>query len=311
MNIKERLSVSHLRAAVEVHRWRSFTVAAENLKVSQSSLSRKIVGVERAVGTQLFRRTTRSVEPTTAGEAMIDQMRQVLGGFDAGMDQLMRHITGEQGTVTIGCLPSIAATYLPSVIRSFAQEYPAVRLEVQDGLLEQVVAGVRAGEVDFGIAPLATTYADLRYQRLGADKFYCAVPQGHHLVGQDSVRWAQLAGEPFIAFSPASSISRPVEAALAGSGVIPGPTMIGHNVGAVAGLVASGLGITAVPGLVRPLMEFAQLEFVPLTPAVEREFCIIRRAGESISAPAARFVNKLRGHGAYDGPGLTEESKGA
>lgn len=297
MDIKDRLSVSHLRAAVEVHRRRSFTAAAEQLGISQPSLSRKIVDVERAVKTQLFRRTTRSVDPTTAGETMIAHMRRILGNFDGGMDQLGRHITGEQGTITIGCLPSIAAVYLPQVILSFARDFPAVRLEVRDGLLDQVVSAVRAGKVDFGIAPLVSAYPDLEYERLGADEFYCAVPGGHTLAGAESVPWTRLTGEPFIGFSPASSISGPVEAALVAAGAVPGSTMIGHNVGAVAGLVASGLGLTAVPGQVRPLMEFAQLEFIPLTPVVEREFCIIRRRGEGMSASAERFVGEMRRRG--------------
>lgn len=297
MDIKDRLSVSHLRAAVEVHRWRSFTAAAEQLGISQPSLSRKIVDVERAVNTQLFRRTTRSVDATTAGETMIVHMRRILGSFDGGMDQLGRHITGEYGTITIGCLPSIAAVYLPQVILSFARDFPEVRLEVRDGLLDQVVSAVRAGKVDFGIAPLVSAYPDLEYERLGADEFYCAVPHGHTLAEEKSVPWARLTGEPFIGFSPASSISRPVEAALAAAGAVPGSTMIGHNVGAVAGLVASRLGVTAVPGQVRPLMEFAQLEFIPLTPVVEREFCIIRRRGEGLSASAERFVREMRRRG--------------
>lgn len=88
-------------------------------------------------------------------------------------------------------------------------------------------------------------------------------------------------------------LDEPVETALEAAGVRPSSTMVGHNVGAVAGLVASGLGVTVVPGLVRLLMEFAQLDFVPLRPVVEREISMVRRSDEGISAAAERFMMAL------------------
>lgn len=296
MRISERLAVSHLRAAVEVNRCRSFTQAAQVLGLSQSSLSRKISDVEKAVGVQVFRRTTRSVEPTVAGEAIIQQMAAVLSGYDMGMEQLERYITGDDGVITIGCLPSIAATLMPRLIRSFAADYPQVRIELRDGLLDQVASDVEAGVVDFGVMSLASAYPTLDYEPLGSDQFYCAVPTTHRFAQRESVQWKDFAGEPLISFSPASSISWPVGAALDAAGAVPSSHLVGHNVGAVAGLVASGLGITAVPGLVRPLMEFAHLVFVPVTPEVHREICIARRPGEALQAPAGRFMQRLRFH---------------
>lgn len=293
MQINARISVPHLRAAAALADSGSFTAAAQLLGLSQSSLSRKIGELERMLRTQLFERTTRSVRVTAGGRAMLEQIRAILASFDHGMRQLERQSSGEQGVVTIGCLPSIAATYLPGFIRDFSREYPEVRIEVRDALNDQVAEQVFAGEVDFGVVAGNTRNAGLRYERVGADQFFCALPKGHHLGVVDQLSWSRLDGEALITFGANSSISRPVETALEAAGVRPSSTMVGHNVGAVAGLVASGLGVTAVPGLVRPLMEFAQLDFIPLRPVVEREISMVRRSGEGISAAAERFMMAL------------------
>lgn len=224
---------------------------------------------------------------------MLEQVRSILASFDHGMRQLERQTSGEQGVVAVGCLPSIAATYLPGIIRDFSREYPGVRIEVRDALNDRVAEQVLAGEVDFGVVAGNVRQAGLKYDRVGADQFFCALPQGHRLGMLDQISWGRLDGEAVITFGSSSSISKPVETALEAAGVRPSSTMVGHNVGAVAGLVSSGLGLTAVPGLVRPLMEFAQLDFVPLRPVVEREISMVRREGEGISAAAERFMMAL------------------
>lgn len=293
MRINERLTVVHVRAVVALHRTQSFTQAAAYLGVSQSSLSRTVSEVERLMKTRLFRRTTRSVTPTVAAGSIVQVMQEMVTNYDSGIAHLERCVTGSAGTVTIGCLPSIAATVLPPVIQRFARDRPQVKIEVRDGLLSEVIHAVEVGDVDFGIAPLTSGSSQLRFRKLGSDEFYCAVPAEHRFSTRTEVHWAELDGESFIAFSPSSSISRPVEAALEAAKAIPGSTSVGHNVAAVAGLVSAGLGMTAVPGLVRPLMGFAQLSFIPLRPAVERQMCAVERSEGQLSLASEHFLNEL------------------
>ena len=294
MRMNSRVTVGHLRAAVAVMETHSFTESARILGISQSSLSRRISDLERILSVSLFHRTTRSVEPSPAGGALLAQMRATLVSFDKGLEQIEQLASGDHGSIAIGCLPSIASSFLPSVIRDFLREHPEVQVEVRDALTSQVVEQVRAGQVDVGITAGTERVADLEYRRIGSDGFFCALPPWHPLAGRESIDWSELSGERTIVFSPYTSISRPVELAFEAADVRPASTMVAHNVGAVAGLVASGLGVTAVPGLVRPLMEFAQLAFVPLRPAVRREISIIRRRDERPSPAVREFIRSMR-----------------
>lgn len=294
MQINDRLTVDHLRTAVTLSETASFTEAARRLQISQSSLSRRVAELEQVLGVAVFSRTTRRVELTSVGHEVLESIRIALMSFDRCVDSLHQIVSGDVGSITIGCLPSIAATILPGLIRDFVAQNSHIRVEVRDGLTARVLAQVKNGSVDIGIS--ATTHRDetVRYEKICEDTFYCALPSWHELADCQSIEWKSLSGERWITFSPFTSISQPVERSLEAAGVRLEPSMVGHNVGAVAGLIASGLGITAVPGLVKPLMDFAQLSFVPLSPTVHRDICVLTRKSEDYSPSTKKFIELVR-----------------
>ncbi|GAB2916511.1 LysR family transcriptional regulator [Rhodococcus aerolatus] len=288
------LGVHHLRAVVAVADRSSFTAAAADVGVGQSALSRTVAEAERRLGARLFTRTTRRVEPTGDGREVAEHARRVLASYDDGLRQLERYATGERGSVVVACLPSVAATFLPAHVVRFRAAHPDVRLDVRDGLRDAVLASVRSGEVDLALVATTGSLAGLEQQALVTDHFSLAVPATHRLADRSSVAWTELAGEPFVAFGPESSIAGHVDRALADAGVVPGATVQAHNVGAVAGLVAAGLGVTAVPGLVLPMMAFAGVVAVPLVdPVVRRTISLVRLAGRHESTSARRFRDLL------------------
>lgn len=290
MDISSRLDFDSLRAVVTLEQTRNFTVAGHMLGISQSSLSRKVSSVERVLNVRLFNRTTRSVSPTLAGEEILVRFRGLVDQYEAGMEGLARHLRGEAGKVTIGCLPSIAATYLPSAISAFVGKYPDVQLVVRDALLDQAVREIHNGAVDFAVMASGVRFPGLFHYSLGMDPFLCAVPQGHPFAEREVIDWADFHGESFIGFSSESSIRQPVDLALSAAGAVPSMVTRAGSTGSVAGLVASGMGITAIPQLVCPLMDFAKLVYVPLVPTVEREKCVVFRNYGDISAPARHFI---------------------
>lgn len=293
MDMNAKLGVTHLRALVAVAKWESFTAAGQELGLSQSSLSRQVAEVERLSSVTIFRRTTRKVEVTRTGEEIVAEAQETLLAFDEGLHEMSRLASGESGVVSIACLPSIAASYLPAHLRNFGRSHPDVAVEIRDGLLHQVLQAVRTGAVDFGIAAQSSHVPGLVQQPLTSDKFLCAMYEGHPLALRETITWNDLHDEHLIAFSPESSINAPVEGALNNAGVVLKSVTKANNVGAVAGLVAAGIGITVIPGLVRTLMEFAHLTFVPLEPTVQRNICITLRRRERLSPAAKDFVHHM------------------
>jgi DNA-binding transcriptional LysR family regulator len=104
-----------------------------------------------------------------------------------------------------------------------------------------------------------------------------------------------LAGEPFIAMSHGSSVRQLTDLAMARAGVSPTTVVEARNIATAGGIVAAGLGVSAFPELVLPLMPSTHIATRPLTgPVVHRDIAVITPADKALSPPAQRFVEQLR-----------------
>src|SRR5215217_3081866 len=135
-----------------VARARSFTRAAAQLGVSQSTLSHTIRELEERLGVRLLTRTTRSVSPTQAGERLLRSIGPRLDEIDAELAQLSTLREKPSGTVRITSGEHAATAVLWPPIRKLLAQYPDIHVEIiiDYGLIDIVAerydAGVRLGE---------------------------------------------------------------------------------------------------------------------------------------------------------------------
>ena len=288
------LTLRELRVVVLLDDLGSFTAAATEMRVAQSSLSRTILQLERRLRTPLFERTTRRVNPTPEGEQLAHAARAVVAEFDRQCRMFGEFLDGTRGRVRIATLPSLAATLLPSIIAGYRADQPDVDLDVRDEIHGHITELLAAGEVDLAISVHEPSHR--RCQPLTADRLYVVAQDGHRLTWQGSVHWSELTDEPFIAFDPTSSVRVLVDRTLERTQVRTGPVTEAHSIATVAGLVKAGLGVTVVPAFVLPLMQFANLVRRPLVePSVTREICILT-APHRQSASAMNFMQAVRDH---------------
>jgi len=288
------IGLRHLRIAVAVADARGYTAAARDLHLAQSSLSRTVLELESRLGVPLFERTTRQVRPTREGEEFLAIARGLLRDFDSGLRHFQGYLSGTRGSVSIAALPSLAATLLPPVLAAFRTKRPEVTVSVRDGLSAEVLDLVLTGTVDMAVTVSTTVPPTLRAKRIAIDQFSCVFHSGHRFERQPQVRWTDLEGEAFVAFDPGSSIRSITNATIAAHHITLGAVTEARNIGAVAGLTGAGLGVTAVPGLVLPMMSFAPLVARPLVaPSVERHICLIHHPDRPQSRTAAALLQLL------------------
>jgi LysR family transcriptional regulator, carnitine catabolism transcriptional activator len=287
------LSLRQLEAYAAVARAGSFTTAARELRVSQSSLSRTVAEVEHRLRVTLLRRTTRRVRVTPEGDELLRVADRLLAAHRQEMERLGRYLEGSRGVVTIATLPSVAAVLLPSVVAALRAQEPEIDVRIVDGLSRAVVERVQRGEADVGLTVPHGLPTGLRTQRLVQDRFFAALPPGHAAAAQHEVSWSALSGEQFVAVGSESSVRHFTDHAFAEAGVQVAGLIETTNVATVGGLVSAGLGVSALPSLVRALMSFAALEHRPLcAPVVHRGLAVLVRA-DGVSPPARRFLDLL------------------
>lgn len=288
------LSLRQLEVYAAVARSESFTTAARELRISQPALSRTVLEIERTLRVRLFDRTTRRVRRTAEGEELLAVAERLLGAHRAEMNRLDRFLTGEAGTVTIATLPSVAAVLLPPVIARFHEQRPDVGVRVRDAMSATSVRTVAAGEADLAIALADDLPAGLVARPLVRDRFFAALPPRHPRAARPELRWAELGGERFVAIGADSSVRQFTDRAFAAAGARVAATIEVGNVSTVGGVIAAGLGVSALPALVRVLMSFAELAHRPLVdPVVERELSLVVVEHAPLPPAARHFVRLL------------------
>jgi LysR family transcriptional regulator, carnitine catabolism transcriptional activator len=198
--------------------------------------------------------------------------------------------------VTVASLPSVSVAMLPRAIASFRRHYPGVRFSLVEGPADALRAAVNDGSVDFAISVRPAPEQSLKFEALREDPFVMLCRRDAPMAARAAVPWTAFAGHPFIASSARSSIRPITDAAFLQKGMQVLPVLECPSVAATGGLVAAGLGITALPRLALDLIKpDPELVAVPLQrPVVARSIGIVTRIGRSLSPASRAFMDAVR-----------------
>ena len=286
--------LQQLEAFVAVAERGSFRAAADHIHLSAPALSRRIDKLETILGARLFNRTTRDVELTALGSVFLERARSAMDDLESAMLGISDIAASRSGRVTVACVPSAAIYFLPSVVRSFSERYPLIRIRVIDEAAGQVLASVVSGESDFGISFMGNQVPGVDFDPIHTDPFVLALPRTHALAKRKSLSWAQLQDERLIAVARSSGNRQLLDDALAKAGINPSYRFEVSHIATLLGMVEAGLGLAAVPRLTLPPGHASLVGVALVKPAVSRVLGLATRRGAALRAPARMFHDHLR-----------------
>ncbi|WP_338876659.1 LysR substrate-binding domain-containing protein [Spirosoma sp. SC4-14] len=151
------MTLSQLDYIVAVDTYRHFATAAENCHVTQPTLSMQIQKLEDELGILVFDRSKQPVVPTETGQAVLAQAREVLRAARRIPEIVNESKNDFQGELKLGIIPTLAPYLLPYFIGEFVGKYPAVSVQIQELVTEQIIERLRNGLIDVGlvVTPLA------------------------------------------------------------------------------------------------------------------------------------------------------------
>lgn len=180
--------------AEELH----FRKAAERLFVSQPVLSRQIARLEQDLKARLFIRDRRSVQLTSAGEALLHRTRHLLEDWDAATKEVTTLARKEQSVLVIGLQTGVGR----GMLHTLTQALNAIqwRPELHQVAWNDATAGVEAGDCDAGFAWLGTTIdPHCDYVVVAEEPIMLAVNSQHRLAGRRQASFAEVSNEPLVA----------------------------------------------------------------------------------------------------------------
>ncbi|WP_256977562.1 LysR family transcriptional regulator [Bordetella genomosp. 10] len=289
------LGARELQAICTIAECGSFMAAALTLDMSQPALTRTVQRVEKAVGLELFHRSTRRIEVTAAGQEFIALANRILGDLRISFAN-MREISDEQrGRVVVSAVMSVAYTHLPTIIGSYRKSRPRIELQVREGVHGVVMEDVRSGVADLGLGYIDEVGPAFSAAPLSLVALHVVMPRGHVLSTCPEITIDQLEGYPLIVLPREAHTRRLLDSRAAVSGLLLEQAVTVHHFATMMQCVYAGVGLAIVPGGAVPAALQADLVSRPLQlPELTRTIGTIAIKERTLTPSAAGFLAHLR-----------------
>jgi DNA-binding transcriptional LysR family regulator len=273
------VELRHLRSFVAVAEELNFTRAAERLHLAQPALSTQIRQLELRVGARLLDRTTRRVELTPAGRALLEAAPGLLAGVDDALRAARRAAAGETGELTVGLLATAALDVTPRILRAFAAERPQVAVSVRNVDFADPSGGVRSGDADLAMVWLPFEDEGLACDPLFDDRRMAVLAADHPLAAREALAAEDLLGEPFCWVEGVDPVAGAFWTLDELRG---GPPRVGATVTGFEDMFAavrSGAAIAAIPASIASTLPFPDIAARDVGGLPGATVAICRRAG--------------------------------
>ncbi len=291
------MEIRQLQYFVAVAQTRHFGRAAERLHMAQSPLSQAIRQLEAQLGATLFDRTTRRVELTPAGEALLLDAERILGSIEAAQTRVRLVGAGRTGLLRVGATGLAAYRQLPQLARIATRELPGLELRFEPDLLTPAQEqALEEDRIDLAVLRPPLRRAGLASRLVARERLVVAVPQSHRLAGDEPVRLAELRDEDFVVYGvPDSVVDGAVTQACLSAGFLPRRVHAAAQTSILLTLVAAGLGVAVLPEAALAL-RVQGVQLIPVADEVSIDLAIAWRR-EDPSPALARLLRALEANG--------------
>ena len=260
------------------------TAAAAALGIPQSSMSRRIRGLESALRVPLLVSDGRNVRLTPAALRLAAQSRAPLEALNRALTEVTEDSDPDRGTVRFGFPLTMGTGLMPDLLADFRREYPGIRVVLTQAHGTELTENLRRGVLDLAVVIPAPD--DIAHRIVGFQDIFVTLPDNHHLARRRSLRIDELDGEPLIANPTSYHLRRMTEEWCRAAGFVPDISIEVTEFATIRELVARGLGISLLPHDERAPSGLVE---VPLTGEEYKRSVALACATTLQSAPTQRL----------------------
>ncbi|MDR0776355.1 MAG: LysR family transcriptional regulator [Azonexus sp.] len=275
------MTLTELRYIVALSQEGNFSRAAERCSVSQPTLSVAIARLEDELGVQLFERGKGFVSPSQVGQRIIEQAQLALREADkvrqialCGRDQLA-------GPLRLGVIHTIAPYLLPQLINALKVVAPAMPLVIEENMTANLDEMLRDNVLDVVIIALPFEVPGVLTRALYDEAFRVIVPRGHVWEKKEFMNPEEVAGDEVLLLKAGNCFRDQVLGACPQISSPETDVRLGHSIGTIRCMVASGLGVSVLPeGALRHPYSSDMISVIPFrSPPPSRRVALAWRAG--------------------------------
>lgn len=289
------MNLDHLRYFVRLAEVRHYTRAAEQLGISQPSLSHAINQIEAELGVPLFEKSGRNTTLTRFGEEFLECAEHSLSILDAGIETLQRYGRGE-GVVRLGFLRTLGINYIPQLTSDFLKADPDcnVQFSFHSGLSSELLEDLIQRKYDFVFCSEPDPALGLNAVAVDSQELVVIVPKDHPLAERESISLAETLPYPAVCFAEGSGLRKIVDRMYDAVGGKPASVVETEEDEVIAGLVSSGFGTAVVPYM--DMLEKLEVSVLKITdPPYSRNFFMVQNDAAFLTSAAQSFRSFVLG----------------
>jgi len=290
----------HLESFCRVAELKSFSKAADDLFLTQPTISGHILSLEQSLSLRLFDRAGREVRLTKAGEVFLRYASKILSIRKDLLNALTEFSQGIRGELSLGASTIPGEYLLPKLMGDFKKEHPHFILSLKIADTKEIVQLVLQGHVEFGMIGAKLNHNLLRYEKYDEDEIIVVTPSGHALTKRKRVGSADLLKEPWIIREEGSGTQMAVEDTLRKKGKSLKQFNVVIEMGSTSSVkegVKAGLGLAFISK--RAVEEelnqgtLSRIQVEDIAP-IARQIYIVSHRGRTLSPIGTEFLRFLR-----------------
>lgn len=238
------MEILHLKYFAVVARHQHITRAAEELHISQPSLSKVVSKLEEELGVKLFDRQGRNIRLNSFGKAFLKRVEKMFLELEDGKRELAEMSGLEQGRISLAWTSLVL---LPKILEGFIKKYPNVSIRQIMASTLEMKHQLESGIIDLCISSPPIEGPGIICQPLYTDEFLLAVPRNYKLAERDSIDLAEAAKENFVSTKQGYGFRDITDGFCLQAGFSPNVVFESDVAVSLISLVNAGLGVAFMP----------------------------------------------------------------
>lgn len=271
----------------------SFSAAADEHFISQSSLSKIIIALEKELNVFLFDRSKRKVILTEAGQAFIEPARKLNADYKALLEELDRY-KSETDTFSVGTIPVLTQYGITTSIAQFRVEHPGIHFVMEEIHGFNILPGLDEHRFDLAIA--RHNYIDPeKYTNyvISKDKLLAVVSKKNHHATRHSISIKDLSKDNFIVFDKVTDLHRLIMDVCNHAGFEPTIFYSSQKKVSVFALVGTNIGLALIPSKIYEYHKDPDVVAIPLDEEIECNIVLIHLKNKKLPKSAELFIDYL------------------
>lgn len=289
------MNIYNLRYFVTLARIRQYTKAAEELCITQPSLSHAISQMEKELGVKLFEKNGHKITLTQFGEEFLSYAEKTLDVLDDGIASIKRSAMGN-GTIRLGLVRPLGISYVPRMAAAFIKKNPKLDIDFtfHTDVTGRLLDDMQLGKYDLLFCSKPSEEYHFTAEPVMKQRLVLITSKGHPLAKKmkRSINLAETAGYSYVCFDKNSGIRSIFDEMLKKADITVKVAYETEEDQVIAGLVANGFGIAVVPYM--DILEKMSVEIFEIeSPEYERSFYMVNDNSTYMS-PAVETFRKVQ-----------------